>query len=597
VFFSLLPLLMTLLVSEYLPLESGESGQTTFYASPNGGGSDCTQKSPCSLTGAKDKVRTVNGNMNGDINVYLRGGTYTLTAPFELTGQDSGTNSHYVIYSAYHGETPVISGGQLITGWTIFDSDKNIYKAHVDPTFRTRQLFVNGNRAIRARDDMIPAGLNITSTGYTLPSSGIYSNMANWDNKSDIETITFDKWTSSRCGVADIHDAEVTMARVCWDNIEKKPNSMSSSIGFENAYELLDSEGEWYWNHAAGDIFYKPKSGEVMSSAVVVAPIMERLVIGTGSENEPIQNIQFTGITFAYATWLRTSTELGYIPSQAGITLKGPNGTNMKSTAAHIQFQMAKHIVFKQNIFTHLGGAALTFDRGSQNNSILGNKFEDISSHAIQIGNVNDKNTTGTKMVKDNIIKNNYIHQIGREYQNAVGIFVGYASGTTVDHNEIFDVPYSAISIGWGWTDKRNESLQNNHITNNLIHDFMTTLNDGGAIYTLSRQDDSVISGNYIHHNHNDFGSIYLDQGSYGFTVTSNVVSDPVSNWVFAQDSVPPYTSENIINNNFTDTKKSRIFKNNTAVDNTVIKNGNWPKEAKEIMDNAGLEPIYVNIK
>ena len=52
-----------------------------FYASPTGSGSKCSYEAPCSLTGVRDKVRSVNANMRGDIIVYLRGGTYALLSP------------------------------------------------------------------------------------------------------------------------------------------------------------------------------------------------------------------------------------------------------------------------------------------------------------------------------------------------------------------------------------------------------------------------------------------------------------------------------------------------------------------------------------
>ena len=59
--------------------------QYTFYASPTGSGTTCSLAAPCSLTGARDKVRTVNAAMTGDIVVNLRGGTYALTSTFALT--------------------------------------------------------------------------------------------------------------------------------------------------------------------------------------------------------------------------------------------------------------------------------------------------------------------------------------------------------------------------------------------------------------------------------------------------------------------------------------------------------------------------------
>lgn len=56
-----------------------------------------------------------------------------------------------MIDRAYLREMPIVSGGGRITGWTLFDADKNIYQAPVDAGLDFRQIYVDGARAIRAR--------------------------------------------------------------------------------------------------------------------------------------------------------------------------------------------------------------------------------------------------------------------------------------------------------------------------------------------------------------------------------------------------------------------------------------------------------------
>ena len=72
--------------------------------------------------------------MQNDIVVYLRGGTYALTNTLTFTPVDSGNNGHKVSYRAYESESPVISGGKSITGWTLHDGSKNIWQASVAAT-------------------------------------------------------------------------------------------------------------------------------------------------------------------------------------------------------------------------------------------------------------------------------------------------------------------------------------------------------------------------------------------------------------------------------------------------------------------------------
>ena len=61
------------------PQTASADPSSIIYASPNGSGSICTLAAPCSLSGARDLVRTLNQAMTDDIVIYLRGGTYTLT--------------------------------------------------------------------------------------------------------------------------------------------------------------------------------------------------------------------------------------------------------------------------------------------------------------------------------------------------------------------------------------------------------------------------------------------------------------------------------------------------------------------------------------
>jgi hypothetical protein len=586
-----IPLLISLLVSESILSESG--GDTVFYAAPDGSGSECSTVQPCSLEGARDKVRTVNSDMSENITVYLRGGTYTLASPFELTSRDSGTNSYQVTYAGYPGETAVISGGTWIQDWKLVDPGRNLYRAYLNPEQSTRQLFVNGNRAVRARGPSNPAGITKNGLGYMLPDSGSYAGMQGWNDKGDLEFVGYKNWRSIRCGVADIKGRQMTIEQPCWQKSQMGNEPLGVPVWFENAYELLDEPGEWYWDARRGDIYYIPRSGENMTSAYIVAPRLETLVKGTGGAADPIHDIRFERLTFAYGAWTWPNLAGGYVPMQAGVIYTDDRRLVSEFTPAHFQFQYAERIQLERNTFTHMGGAAVSFDRGSKNNRIAGNRFEDLSSYGIRIGNTKDARSAEAERVEGNAVVNNVVTRIGVEYADAVGVFVGYASGTLIDHNDIYNVPYSAISVGWGWSDEKLQTLHSNVITRNRIRDFLNTLNDGGGIYTLGRQDNSFIVRNYISGNGHDYGSIYLDLGSAGFTVMSNVVSDRVTNWIFAQDNPAPFSHDNLIRQNYTDTSKARVYKANNFERNVFVGGGDWPNSAVDIMESAGVERSY----
>jgi hypothetical protein len=165
----------------------------------------------------------------------------------------------------------------------------------------------------------------------------------------------------------------------------------------------------------------------------------------------------------------------------------------------------------------------------------------DLSGSGIQLGDVIDHHPTDQReIVKDNRLVNNYIHGVAVEYTAGVGIFAGYTSGTTIAHNEISDLPYSGISMGWGWGEedpgggaasyfqpffyKTPTPSRNAHCEYNNVHDVMKQHWDGGGIYTIGDMPGTIIRGNVVHDDIGRPGGIYMDEGSAHITITQNIV-------------------------------------------------------------------------
>jgi hypothetical protein len=189
-------------------------------------------------------------------------------------------------------------------------------------------------------------------------------------------------------------------------------------------------------------------------------------------------------------------------------------------------------------------------------------------------------------------IKNNLILRAGAEYYDAVGIWAGYTARAQISHNEIADLPYSGISIGWGWG--QSSYAGDNRIIGNHIYTILQTLRDGGGIYTLSSQPGAVIRDNYIHQLGNDFGAIYLDEGTQQYTVEQNVVA-AAPQWLFLNARL---VQNNIAQSNFTDTAAMTNKGLNSLIrNNTIVTNGLWPEAAVTIINGAGIEPAYRSLK
>lgn len=618
----------------FAPQKAQAAVQATFYVSPAGNDSNPgTFSSPFkTLERARDAVRAINGNMTGDIIVYLRGGTYTLDAPFELTAEDSGSNGYSIVYQNYADEEPVISGGYEVTGWTLHDATKNIYRAYVGTDFYSRDLFVDGERATRARSEKNPAGFTLNDAyGFDLPSSGFYANMGSWGNVSDIELHQTNQWTHQSGSIDRIENNTIIMKQPFWQtasHFREFGVGLAYPQYIENAYELLDEEGEWYLNRTDGYLYYKPFATQNINTSEFILGRLEKLIDGnsTGSLDDILHNVNFIGLTFAHTTFMGPLTNVGYAEHQAGITfvndlyyVYGYGNKDTLSPAA-LDFRFSKSIYIGGCTVEHIGACGVGFKLGSQFNAIEYNTFRDIGINGINIGDVHydegftglnelgmtDRNPTDPRcIIFGNNVSNNTITRVGANFQGGVGIFAGFVKYTTIDHNTIYDIPYTGISVGYGWgyadeyANYNPAAIGYNSITYNRIYNLLNKdVIDGGGIYTLGQADGSIIKYNYISGQNAPYGYIYLDSGTSYYTIQENVLSSEngsYKHWFVAQDNMkePPlfiWAHDNDVQYNYyyEDLSVFKTPNSNIVTNNIRVRNNNWDAHALDIMACAG---------
>ena len=617
-----------------LPAVANAASQTDLYAAPGGTGSACTQNEPCSVASAQQAVRSKTGSMSGDIVVNLAGGRYAMPAPLVLTEQDSGRNGFTVRWQAASGAAPVFSGGQQVSGWTPAGKP-GLWKANIGAQPGFRQLYVNDERAVRARTPFKPQGFTLSSTGYNTTAAAA---LAGYKNVDQIEFSYRILWSYSRCPVASASGNTVTMAQPCFSNARSSPYLLNNQPEWlENAYEFLDQPGEWYFDAsgAVGDgpntLYYQPKPGESLTgpgAVGVVVPRTETLlkVEGNGAANR-VQNLEVSGVTFAETAWQQPNTSEGFAEEQANLRLVGPNATHwiydgqIKPPAA-VNISYASNILFSGNRVLRTGSAGLTVDRASNNIKVIGNEVSDVSANGIQIGDVTPEDQRPQNFedrMNTILVSNNYVHDVAREFKGGVGIFAGFIDGLTLENNEVGNVPYTGISVGWGWGyldagGRGNGSkaggepsnivrvttptiARNTKIIGNYVHDFMAAGADGGAVYTLGAQPDSQERDNFY-----DGGSdkspsagIYFDNGTSGYVATNNVVAN-VERWLLVNEGANslanPAAKNNSIYGNFSNVSNKTCCSslNNYGPNVTVPQGTPWPAAAQTVIATAGLQ-------
>ncbi len=482
--------------------------------------------------GARDAVRKLRAaGEQGPVTVRFRGGTYWMAAPLVFEAQDSGTAEGPVVYAAFEGERPVLSGGRQIGGWKA--GPDGVWTATVPEvaagSWHFQQLWVNGQRCMRARTPnegyfrmVQKAPPAKDASGKLVPrdqTAFVFQpgEVKKWPDFQEANVVVFHSWETSRLRVANVDESErlVTFTgRSHWPFENWEPRQR---YYVENVREALDAPGEWYLDRARGVLLYRPRPGEDMTKAEVIAPRLDRLVEFRGNPDarQFIDHVTLRGLTFCHEDWVLEPQ--GHSDPQAVVT-----------APAAVMADGARHCAIEKCEIAHVGDYGLWFRRGCKDCRIVQSRIHDLGVGAVRIGEAAMPRTDEAES-SGNLIDNNHLFDGGHVYPAGVGVWVAQSSHNTISHNEIHDFFYSGMSIGWNWDDAPNRCHHNTIAENHVHHVMKGMLSDGGAIYTLGVSTGSVIRNNVFHdvwsYGNPPFGwGIYLDATTGGYLVENNVV-------------------------------------------------------------------------
>ena len=552
-----------------------------IWISPKGSDfNDGTRQSPkatltSALRQAREWRRTEDNRIQGGITIYMEGGTYAFHEPVFIRPEDSGTKESPTIIRSVGDEKVILSGGISIKGWK---KQGKVWVADV-PAFNGRpldfrQLWVNGKKAVRARDvedfEKMNRICSVDEKNEILyvPAVSIRRLI---DNKGNLkakyaEMVLHQMWCVANLRIRSVevqgdsaairfHQPE---SRIQFEHLWPRPmvttDGHNSAFYLTNARELQDVPGEWYHDIDARKVYYYPREGEKMQEAEVIVPAVETLVRVEGTVDRPVCHIRFEKITFSYTTWIRPS-EKGHVPLQAGMYLTDGYRIDPKMQrnylnhpldnqgwlgrpAAAVRVVAARQIDFERCRFEHLGSTGLDYEEAVQGGVVRGCLFRDIAGNGLLVGSFSpaahethlpydpaDRREVCTQQH----INNCYFTEIGNEDWGCLAIAAGYVGDVNIEHNEISEVPYSGISLGWGWTQTVN-CMRNNRVHANLIHHYAKHMYDVAGIYTLGSQPKSYVTENCVHsiykpgyvHDPNHWFYLYTDEGSSFITVRDN---------------------------------------------------------------------------
>jgi hypothetical protein len=543
----------------------GRADDVTIFVSPHGDdawsgkipdpNTDRTDGPVATPLRARDLGRSIRATAGGSarINVQLRGGTYFLGEPLVLTPADSGTTEKPAVWSAYHDEHPVLSGGRRLTGWVptkINGRDAWVTSLPGGPkAVEFRELWMDGQRLTRARwpkrGTLSVAGRS-GSEKHDHWEHGVTefrydgSDLKSWPSAENGELIVATRWAESHLPIQSIDEPNHVV-----DFTKRSVFLLDPGDRYwvENVKENLTEPGEFYVDLKARTVTLIAPVGVDLSKSEVVAPQLAQVLrlMGRPGVGEYVSNIRFRGLALAHAEWYFDHAFIG----QQEAAGKADEESALKPDPSRSGFSQAAVGVpgavwgrgvqscgFEGCTIAHVGTYGIELGQGCKDNRITRCTLTDLGAGGVKLGEVAVRDEP-SRQTAGNEVSDCTISDGGNLFPSCVAVWIGRSPGNTIAHNDIHGFWYTALSVGWTWGYGK-AAAQKTLVEFNHVHHIgikadgdQPILSDMAGIYTLGNHEGTVIRNNLFHDiaalRYGGWG-IYFDEGTTHILAENNLV-------------------------------------------------------------------------
>ncbi|MFN9961948.1 MAG: right-handed parallel beta-helix repeat-containing protein [Planctomycetota bacterium] len=493
-----------------------------------------------SLQAAQQRVREqVAAGYPGRVEVVISEGVWRLSQTWQFDQRDASRQTPVTYRAESTGEVK-ICGGQELTGW---QKEGEFWIAKLPAATPSqgplRRLSIEGRLAPRATEPdedwyrLVRAGPDRRTAFYYALEGFVQPN-----RPLGTELVFLHDWSITRVALKQIDLAEQQLAFrhaiggdldfFAIDGFEPH-----ARYRLENDRAFADQPGEWYHDLATQQLAIRADPGALKPPHVVLPQVATLLQV-RGTAAEPVRGLAFCGLTLSETACTLPAT--GGAEVQAGFFQPRGEGSTagdwLNRLAPAVELAFTEDCLLQGCRFEQLGGGGIYIHQQSHRNRIEACVFRELGGGAAMLGDPDPpRNSAGDQLIcRDNELRQSSISQCGQILHGSVGVWIGLAAGTKIENNEISQLPYTGVSVGWQWNPEPT-GCRDNLVAGNRIHHVMQLLSDGGAIYTLGRQPGTVLRDNQIHDvplnaGRAESNGIFMDEGSSLILVTGNEISN-----------------------------------------------------------------------